>query len=320
MARRSLRDRSAAAASYTARRRSVPRPARRPADRRPRRCMHLVLGRQLRQHRHQSLVQRRRVEVGQQHHQRAAPDPPLDRGNHRGGVGLDRARAAAGPSRRPAGPAARCGTRLNTGPRHPVVGEEVDVVTGPGGQRRQQQCGVHRPVQPRPAAGSAAVGSTPTRPADVRPVSRTSTTRRSRSGRHVRTTTSARRAVARQSIDRTSSPIDVLTQRVELGALTADQHAAAARRARAASPAATAGACATGTAAGSGPARAPVRALPAGQAERTDRAHGHHRRLLVAAPGRPQPGVDADSVARPQARPDGCAARPARCGAHASRT
>jgi hypothetical protein len=55
--------------------------------------------------------------------------------------------------------------------------------------------------------GSACVGSTPTRPADVRPVSSTITTRRSRSGRHVRTTTSARRAVARQSMDRTSSPM-----------------------------------------------------------------------------------------------------------------
>ena len=54
--------------------------------------------------------------------------------------------------------------------------------------------------------GSDAVGSTPTRPADVRPVSRTMTMRWSRSGRHVRTTTSARRAVARQSIERTSSP------------------------------------------------------------------------------------------------------------------
>ncbi|CKQ24159.1 Uncharacterised protein [Mycobacterium tuberculosis] len=55
-------------------------------------------------------------------------------------------------------------------------------------------------------AGSAAVGSTPTRPAAMRPVSSTMTTRRSRSGRQVRTMTSARRALARQSIERTSSP------------------------------------------------------------------------------------------------------------------
>ncbi|SKS45046.1 Uncharacterised protein [Mycobacteroides abscessus subsp. abscessus] len=44
------------------------------------------------------------------------------------------------------------------------------------------------------------------RPAEVRPVSSTTRMRRSRSGRHVRTTTSLRRALARQSMDRTSSP------------------------------------------------------------------------------------------------------------------
>ena len=47
----------------------------------------------------------------------------------------------------------------------------------------------------------------PTRAAEVRPVSSTSSTRRSRSGRHVRTITSDARAVARQSMERTSSPI-----------------------------------------------------------------------------------------------------------------
>jgi hypothetical protein len=50
-------------------------------------------------------------------------------------------------------------------------------------------------------------GSSPIRPADVRPVSSTHTTRRSRSGRQLRTTTSDRRALARQSIERTSSPM-----------------------------------------------------------------------------------------------------------------
>ena len=49
-------------------------------------------------------------------------------------------------------------------------------------------------------------GTPPTRPAEVRPVSSTMTIRRSRSGRQVRTITSARRAEARQSMDRTSSP------------------------------------------------------------------------------------------------------------------
>jgi hypothetical protein len=50
-------------------------------------------------------------------------------------------------------------------------------------------------------------GSSPIRAAEVRPVSSTHSTRRSRSGRQLRTTTSERRALARQSIDRTSSPM-----------------------------------------------------------------------------------------------------------------
>lgn len=50
-------------------------------------------------------------------------------------------------------------------------------------------------------------GASPMRTALVRPVSSTQNTRRSRSGRQVRTTTSWARALARQSIDRTSSPI-----------------------------------------------------------------------------------------------------------------
>ena len=49
-------------------------------------------------------------------------------------------------------------------------------------------------------------GTSSTRPAEVREVSSTSTTRRSRSGCQVRTTTLRLRAVARQSIERTSSP------------------------------------------------------------------------------------------------------------------
>ena len=50
-------------------------------------------------------------------------------------------------------------------------------------------------------------GASSTRPAEVRPVSRTSTRRRSRSGCQVRTTTDRLRALARQSTLRTSSPL-----------------------------------------------------------------------------------------------------------------
>ncbi len=49
-------------------------------------------------------------------------------------------------------------------------------------------------------------GASPIRPALVRPVSRTQMTRRSRSGRNDLTATVPRRALARQSIIRTSSP------------------------------------------------------------------------------------------------------------------
>ena len=88
----------------------------------------------------------------------------------------------------------------------PVVSEEVDVIACPRGQRRQQQGGIHRPVQPGPAARVAGrrVHADPSgrRPPGVEH----DDTRRSRSGRHVLTTTSDRRAVARQSIERTSSP------------------------------------------------------------------------------------------------------------------
>lgn len=49
-------------------------------------------------------------------------------------------------------------------------------------------------------------GASPTRPADVRPVSRTRRMWRSRSGRQVRTATVDWRAVARQSMERVSSP------------------------------------------------------------------------------------------------------------------
>ena len=49
-------------------------------------------------------------------------------------------------------------------------------------------------------------GASPTRPAEVRPVSRTRRMWRSRSGRQVRTATVVWRAVARQSMERVSSP------------------------------------------------------------------------------------------------------------------
>ena len=180
------------------------------------------------------------------------------------------------------------------------------MVAGARGQRRQQQRGVHRPVQPRPSAGSTAVGSTPTRPAEVRPVSSTITTRRSRSGRQVRTTTSARRAVARQSIERTSSPTtysrsesnSVPWPRISTAAPVDLAQLGQPRRQMLA---------ATGTAAGPGPARAPGGdrcrpARPSGPIERavTASARWSPRRRRGSAGWRRSrsPGGDSDGVAR----------------------
>ncbi len=146
--------------------------------------------------------------------------------------------------------------------------------------------------------GSLAVGSTPTRPAAVRPVSSTMTTRRSRSGRQVRTTTSARRAVARQSIERTSSPTtysrsesnSVPCPRVSTGSSPSISRSLASRD----------GKCLRDRNGGRMRTcrRHVVRSLPARQAERADRARGDCRCLLVAAPDRLQPGDSVDALCR----------------------
>ena len=90
----------------------------------------------------------------------------------------------------------------------------------------------------------------------------------------------------------------VLAQRVELGALAADQ------RRRAAVELAQPGQprrqvlAATGTAAAPGPPRHPVRALPAGEAQRPDRPDRHQCRLPVAAADRGQRHVEPAALAR----------------------
>jgi hypothetical protein len=86
-------------------------------------------------------------------------------------------------------------------------------VEGAGGTRSNASRSTRSPAREASAVSSSAAsseasrrGTSPTRPAEVRLVSTTSRIVRSRSGRQVRTTTSWRRAVARQSIERTSSP------------------------------------------------------------------------------------------------------------------
>ena len=85
--------------------------------------------------------------------------------------------------------------------------------TRPTTRRSCRSRSTRSPAREASAASSRAAsmaasrrGSSPMRAAAVRPASMTIITRRSRSGRQVRTTTVCRRAVARQSIERTSSP------------------------------------------------------------------------------------------------------------------
>ncbi len=111
---------------------------------------HPVLGRELGQHRQQPLVESARVEVGQQHDQRATPGSAEDRGNHCSSVGFDQRRLQR--SHCVDQPGQQFGSRHAeyAGPGHPVVRQEVDVVTSSRGESRQQQSGVHRPIQPGP--------------------------------------------------------------------------------------------------------------------------------------------------------------------------
>lgn len=130
IARRSLRARSAAAASYTAA--ASDRPAASLIDARVgnRGDQHMVSGRQLRQHRQQALVESGRVEVGQQHHQRSPPGAPQDGGNHCMPVGFDKRRSQRGHGIDQLGKQFATRGAKHAGAADPVVGQEVDMVAG----------------------------------------------------------------------------------------------------------------------------------------------------------------------------------------------
>ena len=197
---------------------------------------------------------------------------------------------------------------VDPGPRHPVVRDEVDVITGPGCQGRQQQCGVHRPVQARPAArvprrgvdADAARGG----PAGVQHDDHPTVPLRPPGADHD------------VGPPRGGAPVDgpdvvaddVFAQRVEFGALAADQHRdravelaelrqprrqVLAREERRKDPHLR---------------RHPVRALPARQAQRTDGPRRDQRRLLVAAADRPQRRVDPKSLSTSDLHDGACAA------------
>ena len=185
---------------------------------------HLMLGGQLRQHRHQALVERRRVQIGQQDHKGPSSDPPLHRGHHRARVGFHQ----RGLQRRHRLYQLRekFGARrvVDASAGHPVVGDEVDVVARARCQRGQQQRGIHRPIQPGPAAGITGSRVDP------------DAARRRAAGvqhdHHPTVALGPPRPHHHVSAPRGGAPVDrsdvvaddIFAQRIEFGALTADQN------------------------------------------------------------------------------------------------
>ena len=299
-------------------RRASPRPAAIAATRGSRdrgehaRCAGRVSGAQ---HGQQALLDGGRVERGEQHDQRALPGaapapcatmPPQSvstSAGSSGAIALRPARAAGPRPRRPSTRRAPAGRRRAGRPGR-----------RPG--RPARRAAARRPSR-RPAGARRRPG-----PAAVRPVSSTSRTRRSRSGRQVRTI-DVGRAGGGPPVDRADVVAgDVLAQRVELGALARAPAARYGRRARAAGPA-CAGRCRRDGERRQHPHRPRhrVRALPAGQPERAQRAHRHP----VGAAGRRagsarrtvsrrrrSPGRDVERVPRGR--------RARREGGHASRS
>ncbi|EUA05946.1 hypothetical protein I546_5994 [Mycobacterium kansasii 732] len=250
----------------------------------------MVFGRQLRQHRQQTLVQGGGVEVGQQHHQRPAPGPQQDCGNHCPPIRFDERRLQRRHRVDQLGQQFGARRAENGRPAHPVMGQEVDVVAGPRRQRSQKQRGIHRPVQPGPSGG---IGGrwvdtdAPRRhppgvehqhhpPVPLGPP-----------GAHHHVGATGRRA----PVDRADVVADdIFAQRIEFGALPADQRRQQpvdlaefgqprrqvfARQKRRQHP---------------DLAGHRLRTLPSRQAQRPERSGGDSGRALVAAANRPQSG------------------------------
>ena len=96
----------------------------------------------------QPLLDRCGVQRGEQHHQ-APPGAAGQHGaDHPRVVGLDQGRLQRRHRLHQRGQQAGRGDPLDPGAHPPVVGEQVDPVAGPGRQRREQEGGVHRRVQP----------------------------------------------------------------------------------------------------------------------------------------------------------------------------
>ncbi len=185
-----------------------------------------------RQHRQQALAERARLQRGEQHDQRAFAFPAQHFADDR----LKSVSTSAGCSGASALTIGRAAYALvpagDGGADGGVDGEQVDASRRRGWRARRAAA---RRRSPRPGgvrrpAAAVRSRSMPTRTALVRPVSSTQTTRRSRSGRQVRTTTSDR-AGGGAPVDRADVVADhVLAQRVELGALAAARGSPPSRR------------------------------------------------------------------------------------------
>ena len=248
---------------------------------------HLVLGRQQVDVRHQSLLDRGRIEVGQQHDQAALPGDAEHGGGHQRDVGLDEVGLEQRQLARERGQHRAAPGADDPGPHPPVRGDQVDPVTRARGQRGQQQRGVHRRVEPRDAAdpaGRRAAGvqhdhdpAVPLRPP----------------GPH----DDIRVARRRPPVDRPDIVAEhVGAERVELAALPADHRLVL--PVELAEPGQLLGQMLAGQERRQHPdgQRRGHAALPAGQAERAERADGDQPRAEVAAPlrgqrrGQPWPG------------------------------
>ena len=183
----------------------------------------------------------------------------------------------------------------SAGSRSPAVAPSTDARTSRSSASRSTRS----PPREASAASSSAVsraassrGASPTRPAELRPVSSTTRTWRSRSGRQVRTTSSVERADARQSSERTSSPATY--SRSESNSVPWPAHLDRAAAVELAHPRQAGGQVAPGPERREHPHagrdRAP--ALARGEPERAERAHRDPHRVPVAAPGGGERGDD----------------------------
>ena len=234
---------------------------------------------QRRQHRQQALLDRRRLERAEQHDERPLPAQRLHGAGERGPVGLGDLRLAGRPARPRGRPVAS---------RAPASRSRARTRRSPATKSTRSPARAASAVSSSAASiAESSRGTSSTRPAEMREVSSTSTTRRSRSGCQVRTTTLRLRAVARQSIERTSSPRTY--SRSESNSVPWPRTRTADRPSRSRSRASREGRCLRDSNGGTRPDRARRRrawpAAPPARAGPRVRSGDARRAQVAAAPG-----------------------------------